>query len=342
MPNLHGEASGLRRNQGQLQRALAGGGPWGMQRLAPPPGFVTRTRNCTCLSPETQGARIRASLRSQFMSQSHNTRFTLVCVSGDTDVWMPKALEKSDAKARGGIDNMRRWRPPVSRWCLGNLDQAKHHPWPWARSRWCFKTGATTRGPQRGPGKMPVAREGDRFPQYLVRLSHHPDPRCVLRTHLKQPSPKTRKYHQAVFMFVGLFLWFCHTSTWVSRGCTSCTPVHQVPHPDPPSHLTSSVVDASDPKDKKFKIIWPQHLGSHCPLSATLFLAQSQVNSSPGASAHWQDSSQTPFNAIDMRRELPEACSHSQGLSGKTSYIWSSKLGLPTWAPKTASGSGLL
>ena len=117
----------------------------------------------------------------------------------------------------------------------------------------------------------------------------------MLRTHLKQPSPKTRKYHQAVFMFVGLFLWFCHTSTWVSHGCTSCTPVHRVPHPDPPSHLTFSVVDASDPKDKKFKIIWPQHLGSHCPLSATLFLAQSQVNSSPGASAHWQDSSQTPL-----------------------------------------------
>ena len=30
---------------------------------------------------------------------------------------------------------------------------------------------------------------------------------------------------------ITMFWWFCHTSTWISHGCTC------VPHPEPPSHL---------------------------------------------------------------------------------------------------------
>ena len=44
-----------------------------------------------------------------------------------------------------------------------------------------------------------------------------------------------------LFFYVTILYWFCHTLTWIHHGCTC------VPHPEPPSHLPTSIAFSSCP-----------------------------------------------------------------------------------------------
>ena len=67
-----------------------------------------------------------------------------------------------------------------------------------------------------------------------------------------------------------ILYWFCHTSTWIRRGCTC------VPHPEPPSHLPPDLMSLKHKTTSLFfffffrKNLWPQHhdmLNLSCPTS---------------------------------------------------------------------------
>ena len=44
-----------------------------------------------------------------------------------------------------------------------------------------------------------------------------------------------------LFIFFTTLYWFCHTLTWIHRGCTC------VPHPEPPSHLSPHPIPLGHP-----------------------------------------------------------------------------------------------
>ena len=115
-------------------------------------------------------------------------------------------------------------------------------------------------------GKVPVLPGRYCSRSTWLSLCRLPDLRSGLQTHLMQLSLKTQKY-----------VCFIHSS---------------------------SVVDASNPKNKRFKSKWSQLLESHCPFSSILFLVQSQISSSP-VPADGQDCPDTLCNAIDTCRKMP-------------------------------------
>ena len=53
-----------------------------------------------------------------------------------------------------------------------------------------------------------------------------------------------------LFYFIILY-WFCHTLTWIHRGCT------WVPNPEPPSHLPPHIISLDHPRAPAPSILYP-------------------------------------------------------------------------------------
>lgn len=137
---------------------------------------------------------------------------------------MAKALERNWFQGQRLSWQREEMAPPSVRMML-------RKPGPgWARAVTLMLQGRHDRCRRRG--KVPVAGEGGRFPQYLVL------PLSPSRSRLCAADPSNAAFSKDSKISPSHFHVFYS--------------------------LFSSVVDASNPEDKQFKIIWSQHLESHC------------------------------------------------------------------------------
>ena len=65
------------------------------------------------------------------------------------------------------------------------------------------------------------------------------DPICIRRTYRWFPISWLKKFF--LFFYFTILYWFSHTLTWICHGCTC------VPHPEPPSHLSSHPIPLGHP-----------------------------------------------------------------------------------------------